>query len=60
MFIGIMSGIYSSHFISPGLAWWLGRLSESAASGGASGGSGNKGVPTKPTGPTGKKTPVAA
>ena len=25
MFIGIMSGIYSSHFISPGLAWWLGR-----------------------------------
>jgi SecD/SecF fusion protein len=28
MFIGILSGIYSSHFISPGLAWWLGRLSE--------------------------------
>ena len=26
MFIGIMSGIYSSHFISPGLAWWLGRF----------------------------------
>jgi len=25
MFIGIVSGIYSSHFISPGLAWWLGR-----------------------------------
>jgi SecD/SecF fusion protein len=25
MFIGILSGIYSSHFISPGLAWWLGR-----------------------------------
>jgi SecD/SecF fusion protein len=25
MFVGIMSGIYSSHFISPGLAWWLGR-----------------------------------
>ncbi len=25
MFIGIISGIYSSHFISPGLAWWLGR-----------------------------------
>jgi len=24
MFIGIMSGIYSSHFISPGIAWWLG------------------------------------
>jgi SecD/SecF fusion protein len=26
MFIGIMSGIYSSHFISPGIAWWLGRI----------------------------------
>ncbi len=26
MFIGIMSGIYSSHFISPGLAWWLGKV----------------------------------
>jgi len=26
MFIGITSGIYSSHFISPGLAWWLGRF----------------------------------
>ncbi len=25
MFIGILSGIYSSHFISPGIAWWLGR-----------------------------------
>ena len=25
MFIGIISGIYSSHFISPGLAWWLGK-----------------------------------
>lgn len=25
MFIGIMSGIYSSHFISPGIAWLLGR-----------------------------------
>jgi hypothetical protein len=21
-----MSGIYSSHFISPGIAWWLGRM----------------------------------
>ncbi|MEI9999221.1 MAG: protein translocase subunit SecF [Verrucomicrobiota bacterium] len=31
MFIGILSGIYSSHFISPGLAWWLGRLSNAAA-----------------------------
>jgi SecD/SecF fusion protein len=60
MFIGILSGIYSSHFISPGLAWWLGRLSERAAgstSGGPQGGSGNNRVPT---GPTGKKTPVAA
>jgi SecD/SecF fusion protein len=26
MFIGILSGIYSSHFISPGIAWWLGRV----------------------------------
>ena len=25
MFIGIVSGIYSSHFISPGLAYWLGQ-----------------------------------
>ena len=31
MFIGIMSGIYSSHFISPGLAWWLGRHGAEAA-----------------------------
>jgi SecD/SecF fusion protein len=31
MFIGIMSGIYSSHFISPGLAWWLGRSGTSPA-----------------------------
>jgi SecD/SecF fusion protein len=23
MLIGILSGIYSSHFISPGLAWWI-------------------------------------
>jgi SecD/SecF fusion protein len=30
MFIGIMSGIYSSHFISPGLAWWLGRHGEAS------------------------------
>jgi SecD/SecF fusion protein len=59
MFIGILSGIYSSHFISPGLAWWLGRLSEGTASGGTPG-SGNKGVPSKPTGPVGKKTPVGA
>ena len=32
MFIGIMSGIYSSHFISPGLAWWLGRMAHGSAS----------------------------
>jgi SecD/SecF fusion protein len=32
MFIGIMSGIYSSHFISPGLAWWLGRFGHGGAS----------------------------
>jgi SecD/SecF fusion protein len=30
MFIGIMSGIYSSHFISPGIAWWLGRMGATA------------------------------
>jgi SecD/SecF fusion protein len=30
MFIGIASGIYSSHFISPGLAWWLGRKGAAA------------------------------
>jgi len=32
MFIGIMSGIYSSHFISPGLAWWLGRFGHGGGS----------------------------
>ena len=37
MFIGILSGIYSSHFISPGLAWWLGR--SHGTSGTGSGGS---------------------
>ena len=26
MFIGILSGIYSSHFISPGIALWLGQM----------------------------------
>jgi SecD/SecF fusion protein len=31
MFVGILSGIYSSHFISPGLAWWLGRVGHGAA-----------------------------
>jgi SecD/SecF fusion protein len=31
MFIGIMSGIYSSHFISPGIAWWLGRHAASGS-----------------------------
>jgi SecD/SecF fusion protein len=31
MFIGIMSGIYSSHFISPGIAWWLGRFSHGSS-----------------------------
>jgi SecD/SecF fusion protein len=33
MFIGITSGIYSSHFISPGLAWWLGRVGHGNSSG---------------------------
>jgi SecD/SecF fusion protein len=32
MFVGIMSGIYSSHFISPGLAWWLGKFGHGSAS----------------------------
>ncbi len=32
MFVGIMSGIYSSHFISPGLAWWLGRTAHGSSS----------------------------
>ena len=32
MFIGIMSGIYSSHFISPGIAWWLGRFGHGTSS----------------------------
>jgi SecD/SecF fusion protein len=32
MFIGIMSGIYSSHFISPGLAWWLGKVGHGSSS----------------------------
>jgi SecD/SecF fusion protein len=40
MFIGIMSGIYSSHFISPGLAWWLGKVGHGAA----------PATPTKPSG----------
>jgi SecD/SecF fusion protein len=31
MFIGILSGIYSSHFISPGLAWWLGKVGHNTA-----------------------------
>ena len=31
MFIGILSGIYSSHFISPGIAWWLGKVSHGAS-----------------------------
>ena len=43
MFIGIMSGIYSSHFISPGLAWWLGR---------------NGPAPSAPSAPVEKLTPT--
>jgi SecD/SecF fusion protein len=60
MFIGIMSGIYSSHFISPGLAWWLGRTSHGAApaASGGSSSSGNSGGGNAPTSPVGKKTPV--
>ena len=55
MFVGIMSGIYSSHFISPGLAWWLGKVghgSGPSSSGNSSGGN----APTSPT--ASKKTPV--
>jgi len=48
MFIGIMSGIYSSHFISPGLAWWLGRFGHGSASATA--------IPTAPA--SGKKAAV--
>ena len=63
MFIGIMSGIYSSHFISPGLAWWLGKVSHGTAQSnpGKSGGSGNSGrssVPTPKEPSPGKKAPV--
>ena len=63
MFIGIMSGIYSSHFISPGLAWWLGRFGHgsTASSSGGSGGSSNSGnskVPTPNTPTPGKKAAV--
>ncbi len=50
MFIGILSGIYSSHFISPGLAWWLGRH-----------GHGTSAAAPAPVAATGtKKSPVAA
>jgi SecD/SecF fusion protein len=38
MFIGIISGIYSSHFISPGIAWWLGRNGTAAHDGSGNGG----------------------
>jgi SecD/SecF fusion protein len=48
MFIGILSGIYSSHFISPGLAWWLGRLSEGAAA--------KPNSPSKPSGDVFRET----
>jgi len=58
MFIGIMSGIYSSHFISPGLAWWLGQHSH----GTSPGRNGGQAVasPSPTTKPTGKRSPVAA
>jgi SecD/SecF fusion protein len=44
MFIGILSGIYSSHFISPGIAWWLGRVGTSPASTGGAPGAGGRAV----------------
>jgi SecD/SecF fusion protein len=62
MFIGIMSGIYSSHFISPGLAWWLGRVGQHStgpAQGGAQGG-GNSRAPKSPLGGSGKPATVGA
>ena len=57
MFIGIISGIYSSHFISPGLAWWLGRVGHGSNSGG-SGNSGRSGAPSTPAPTPGKKASV--
>jgi SecD/SecF fusion protein len=57
MFIGIMSGIYSSHFISPGLAWWLGKVGHGSSSGGL-GGSGNSGRSGAPNPTPGKKAAV--
>jgi SecD/SecF fusion protein len=60
MFIGIMSGIYSSHFISPGLALWLGRINERAAGSNPSGGSGNSKVPKTPADGSGKPVTVGA
>jgi hypothetical protein len=61
MFIGIMSGIYSSHFISPGIAWWLGRMGAMApvsrGSGPGGGGSGVRGSDGS-TPPVGKNAVV--
>jgi SecD/SecF fusion protein len=50
MFIGILSGIYSSHFISPGLAWWLGRIDNRHDASGAGSGPGGS-APNKPRTP---------
>jgi SecD/SecF fusion protein len=57
MFIGIMSGIYSSHFISPGLAWWLGRHGGHVEGGGGRGNQGTK-APLSPNPLSPKKTAV--
>lgn len=32
MFIGIMSGLYSSHFISPPIAWWIDKYKDAKPS----------------------------
>ena len=58
MFIGILSGIYSSHFISPGIAWWLGKVGHGSTSPGGSGNSGRTNVPTPTTTTPGKKATV--
>ena len=56
MFIGIMSGIYSSHFISPGLAWWLGKVGHGSSP--TSPGRNGSAPSPSPIKPSGSKSPV--